>query len=454
MSSTEQPSPTDKPDVRPSTPKRIKQKYFFLWIGGITAFLVVVVLVASFNVGMSQFKSEMNDHFGPGRPLWPHGVNPQTGAPEPGPSLPSASGAVPATPNIAAGAVPGASSATGVEQTYNHIAVLMNQVTVSLSMVGGVPGTFGSVIGSGFLVGGSYALTNFHVVENIPAIEATVYYPSKARYPAQVVQTDPAHDLALIKVQAPTELSAATLGNSDAVDAGDIVLAVGSPLGVGNTISTGIVSAAHKSITVGGRVYQDLLQTTTPIYLGSSGGPLVNLAGRVVGINTIIYSPHGNFTGISFAVPINRALPLLQQVMPAVAQAPTQNLKLAGGGCAVNPTAAGCFVPAAAPPGQALLAQPPYPQQPLAQPQFPQQPGLPAPGLAPGVPQWTMLHCPRCQMFHYQRCPVCRHRMVLDQTGTQLACPLGHATNLGQNRCPICGGPLMANVRTQPFSFA
>ena len=123
---------------------------------------------------------------------------------------------------------------------------------------------------------------------------------------AKVVGTDKASDLALIKVDA-SGLNAIALGNSDNVQVGDVVLAVGNPLGVGQTVTMGIISAKGRSTEAGNGSYEDFLQTDAPINHGNSGGALVNTKGELVGINSQIVSESGGNIGIGFAIPSNMA---------------------------------------------------------------------------------------------------------------------------------------------------
>jgi S1-C subfamily serine protease len=406
----------------------------WIWMGALFSVLLIVAIVANFNVGHQQFKVEMKDHWDPTQPLDPHQNAPLAPVPSPVPP-PAAAADAPA-----AGGVKG--PVANLEQVYNEVARTISQITVSIvgEQRGGGGSLVNQIIGSGLMVGKGHVLTNYHVVENVPALSVTVHEPFRASYPTQVAQLDPANDLALLKIGAAVHFPSAPIGDAHSVDAGDIVFAVGSPLGVGNTISTGIISDTHKTITLGGRTYSDLLQTTTPIYLGSSGGPLVNLSGQIIGINTIIYAPEGHFTGISFAIPINHAYPLLQWIDPLLVQNHRQPLRLAtGAGCAITPNSPNCFVPAAAP---VPLLSPPS-EGPSAG-NF-----SPAPPLAA-----TLLRCPACNLFHHPRCGSCGRRMVLDSRSTQLRCPLGHGISLGYHRCPNCGGAVVPHSQGGLFSLA
>ncbi|MCP4813042.1 MAG: trypsin-like serine protease, partial [Planctomycetaceae bacterium] len=158
-------------------------------------------------------------------------------------------------------------------------------------------------IGSGVIIDASgVILTNNHVVAG--GGEVTVRTHDGREFVATNVWTDPKTDLAVVKVDA-TNLSAATLGDSDRVSIGDWVMALGQPFGLESTVTAGIISAKHRGIGITAR--ENFLQTDAAINPGNSGGPLVNLRGEVVGINTAIHSRSGGNEGIGFAVPSNLA---------------------------------------------------------------------------------------------------------------------------------------------------
>ena len=169
-------------------------------------------------------------------------------------------------------------------------------------------------VGSGFIVSADgYIMTNNHVVGEADKIEAVVEINGITRtYIAKVVGTDPLTDVALIKIDA-TGLPQATLGDSDKLRVGDIVLAAGAPMELNRSVTQGIVSALGRSgmnIVGRGRMagYEDFIQTDASINPGNSGGPLVDALGRVVGINTAILSRSGMNAGIGFAIPVNMAM--------------------------------------------------------------------------------------------------------------------------------------------------
>jgi len=169
----------------------------------------------------------------------------------------------------------------------------------------GVPqGSFKSTsLGSGFVVDKrGYILTNNHVVEK--ADQITVKLSNHKEYKAKVVGTDSETDVAVIKIDAP-DLTALVLGDSDALNVGDWVIAVGSPFGLEQTVTQGIISA--KGRIIGAGPYDNFLQTDAAINPGNSGGPLVDMNGNVIGVNSAIASNTGGYEGVGFAIPINMA---------------------------------------------------------------------------------------------------------------------------------------------------
>jgi serine protease Do len=163
-------------------------------------------------------------------------------------------------------------------------------------------------LGSGFIVSpDGYILTNNHVVEK--ADEVTVTLLDKEEFKAKVVGTDPKIDIALIKIDAKKKLTYVALGESDKLDIGEWVVAIGNPFGLGHTVTAGIVSA--KGRIIGSGPYDDFIQTDASINPGNSGGPLFNLKGEVVGINTAIVQ---GGQGIGFATPIQLAKSVLDQL--------------------------------------------------------------------------------------------------------------------------------------------
>ena len=167
-------------------------------------------------------------------------------------------------------------------------------------------------LGSGVIMSGDgYILTNHHVVDGADQIR--VELTDGRTLAATLVGSDKASDLAVLKVNA-TDLHAIALGNSDVVQVGDVVLAVGNPLGLGQTVTMGIISAKGRSTPGGGDSYEDFLQTDAPINHGNSGGALVNTKGELVGINSQILSSTGENIGIGFAIPTNMARHVTDQL--------------------------------------------------------------------------------------------------------------------------------------------
>jgi S1-C subfamily serine protease len=255
-----------------------------LWIGVLTFIIIFVAVIANNNLGNRQFKDEMKEHW-PGAQAQPTHKPVEVNAP---------------------------GSVAALEQTYNDIATELNRVSVCITGGRVINGRPQQVHGTGIIIGSKYVLTNYHVVENSVDLHITARNPKVISYMAEVVRTDWANDLALLVVNTNEVLPVARIGNSDFVDAGDIVFAMGNALGSGNIFTSGMICDRNQSFTKSGRNYHNMIRTETYMYPGSSGGPLANIHGEVIGINTAIYDPNGNFTGISFVTPINRAVRLIQ----------------------------------------------------------------------------------------------------------------------------------------------
>jgi Do/DeqQ family serine protease len=167
--------------------------------------------------------------------------------------------------------------------------------------------------GSGVIVDAAqgYVLTNAHVVENASSIEVTT--KDNRRFNGKLIGRDPDTDIAVLQIPAGG-LTAVPIGDSDRLQVGDFVLAIGNPFGLGQTVTSGIISALGRS-GLGIEGYEDFIQTDASINPGNSGGPLVDLQGRVVGINTAILAPGGGNVGIGFAVPINMARQVMDQLI-------------------------------------------------------------------------------------------------------------------------------------------
>jgi serine protease Do len=168
-----------------------------------------------------------------------------------------------------------------------------------------------NALGTGFIIDKEgFILTNNHVVEQTE--ELKVRLSDEKEFKAQIVGRDPKTDLALIKINADKPLVPLILGDSDGVEVGDWVVAIGNPFGLGNTVTAGIVSAKYRQI--GGGPYDNFIQTDASINPGNSGGPLLDLDGEVIGVNSAIFSQSGGNIGIGFAIPINMAKQLLPQL--------------------------------------------------------------------------------------------------------------------------------------------
>jgi serine protease Do len=166
-------------------------------------------------------------------------------------------------------------------------------------------------LGSGFVIDASgIIVTNNHVIEGADAI--TVILNDGTSLPAQVIGRDDKTDVALLRVRPKAPLVAARWGDSDKARVGDWVIAIGNPFGLGGTVTAGIVSARNRDINAG--PYDDFIQTDAPINRGNSGGPLFNMDGEVIGVNSAIYSPTGGSVGIGFAVPANEARSVIAQL--------------------------------------------------------------------------------------------------------------------------------------------
>ncbi|HEY6345921.1 MAG TPA: trypsin-like peptidase domain-containing protein [Bryobacteraceae bacterium] len=172
----------------------------------------------------------------------------------------------------------------------------------------------GKALGSGFIVNpGGEILTNNHVVSGSRQLEVTL--PDQTRYNARILARDATNDLALIKIEPKHSLRALQMGDSDRLQVGQKVLAIGQPLGLDGTLTTGIVSSLGRTIDgENNRELEGMIQTDAAINQGNSGGPLLDSAGEVIGINTAIYTPSGGSIGIGFAMPINRAKSMLEAI--------------------------------------------------------------------------------------------------------------------------------------------
>ncbi len=170
----------------------------------------------------------------------------------------------------------------------------------------------GSGLGSGFIISGDGTIvTNNHVIADASTI--TVVLDDGTELEAKLLGRDPKTDLAVIKVEAGKDLPSLSWGDSEAIQLGDPVLAIGNPFGIGTTVTSGIVSARGRDLRNG--PYDDFLQVDAPINKGNSGGPLFAIDGKVVGVNTAIYSPNGGNVGVAFAIPAKQAQEIVARLL-------------------------------------------------------------------------------------------------------------------------------------------
>lgn len=170
-------------------------------------------------------------------------------------------------------------------------------------------------IGSGAIINAEkgYVLTNNHVIKDADKI--TVQLQDGREFKAKVIGTDDMSDVALIQIEKPKNLTALKIADSDKLRVGDFTVAIGNPFGLGQTVTSGIVSALGRSMGSERGMYENYIQTDAAVNRGNSGGPLINLNGELIGINTAIISPSGGNAGIAFAIPSNMANNLVQQIL-------------------------------------------------------------------------------------------------------------------------------------------
>jgi len=143
-------------------------------------------------------------------------------------------------------------------------------------------------------------LTNYHVIAGAQEIEVIPFGYTEKVYLARIVKTEPENDLAILKIDSQEKFPCATLGDSDLIE---------------HTVTKGIISDNKRNLTIDGTEYRDMIQTDAAINRGNSGGPLINMDGEVIGINTAIYAPTGTFTGIGFSIPVNKAKLMLSRTI-------------------------------------------------------------------------------------------------------------------------------------------
>lgn len=179
-----------------------------------------------------------------------------------------------------------------------------------------------SSLGSGVVISADgYIITNYHVIEGADALKVTI---EGAEYDAEVVGSDASSDIAVIKAKDVSGLKAVELGDSDNLTVGEWVMTIGSPFGLEQSVATGIVSATNRSTimssgsslgSTSNRLYTNMIQTDAAINPGNSGGALVDSNGKLIGINTLITSSSGSYSGVGFAIPVNYAVQLAQQII-------------------------------------------------------------------------------------------------------------------------------------------
>jgi serine protease DegS/serine protease DegQ len=175
------------------------------------------------------------------------------------------------------------------------------------------PSQRASGLGSGVIVSADgYVLTNNHVIDAADEIEVAL--EDGRKFPVRIVGRDPETDLAVLQISSDATLPVVTFADDDSIEVGDVVLAIGNPFGVGQTVTMGIVSALGRS-HLGINTFENFIQTDAAINPGNSGGALVDAAGNLVGINTAIYSRSGGSLGIGFAIPVSQAKAVLQQIV-------------------------------------------------------------------------------------------------------------------------------------------
>lgn len=225
-------------------------------------------------------------------------------------------------------------TATSLESAFMRVADSAGPATVSIEVKVNTPATrrrnlFGEEMeiperestgtGSGLIVRpDGYILTNDHVVESAVGGKATVKLSDGQTFEGKVVR-DPQSDLALVKITSPKPLPTVTFADSDKLHVGQWAIAIGSPFGQQNSMTTGIVSALHRKSAIGNflsrRTYPSLIQTDAAINQGNSGGPLLNINGELIGVNVALYSPTGTSAGIGFAIPSNTARNVVEQLI-------------------------------------------------------------------------------------------------------------------------------------------
>jgi len=250
------------------------------------------------------------------RPDW---LGRSAGVPQAGvgsvPAVASLPGGATSYADAVAQAAPAVVNVYTTKQTTELVSPLLNDPELS-RLLQSLPGLTrkreATTLGSGVIVRpDGYVLTNYHVIEAADAIEVALHDGREAR--AKLVGADPESDLAVLKIDLDS-LSSITFNGSHEVQVGDVVLAIGNPFGVGQTTTMGIVSALGRN-RLGINIYENFIQTDAAINPGNSGGALIDTQGRLIGINTAIYSETGGSLGIGFAIPSAAAQSVLEQII-------------------------------------------------------------------------------------------------------------------------------------------
>ena len=234
------------------------------------------------------------------------------------------------TEAVAGGPEPAAIQVSAI-LTANDPAVAVSRVRPAVVYITGHPATLsspstegivftptslpGDKMGSGMVIDpAGYILTNYHVASVMTDIRVSLFGHPEGAYAAEVIALDAQNDLAVIKVNTGFPLPVVTLGNSDIMEIADEVLAVGCPFSLEQSVSHGIISDTKRTVNIEGRDYVDLIQTDAAVNSGNSGGPLINTAGEVIGVNVAIFAPNRVYCGVGFAIPVNRAKLFLMKI--------------------------------------------------------------------------------------------------------------------------------------------
>ena len=163
--------------------------------------------------------------------------------------------------------------------------------------------------GSGFIIDPrGFVLTTFQTVGKADQVKVNLFSGGHREFQADVLEVDPKTDLALLKIRAQDVFPTVILGNSDLLEVGDLVFAIGSPFGFSRTVTMGIVSSNQRQLNINGVRYPDMIQTDAAVNEGNDGGPLVNIKGEVIGINMACFMTGNQYSGIGFAIPVNDIL--------------------------------------------------------------------------------------------------------------------------------------------------